>query len=72
VSKSTPVEVDAASGHCLFSFTFVSSFICRINRCGNLSPSVAIIYMTIACGRAPRSERHPITFGGPVVVPSGL
>ena len=55
-----------------FCFSLFYSFICRINTCGNLPPAITVFDMTVARNRASRSERHPITFGGPLVIPTGL
>ena len=53
-------------------FSLFYSFLSHIYAGGNLPPSITVIDMTRAGNRAARSERHPITFGGPVVIPIRL
>jgi hypothetical protein len=40
--------------------------------CGNLLPVITVFDVTAARNRVGRSERHPITLGGLVVIPTGL
>ena len=63
---------EAANRGGLLTFSLFYSFLCRINTGGNLPPSITVIDMTRAGNRAARSERHPITFGGLVVIPARL
>src|SRR4029079_151008 len=56
----------------LFCFPLFYSFLCRINTCGNLLPAITVPDITAADNRVGRSESHPITFGGLVVIPTRL
>jgi hypothetical protein len=55
-----------------FAIALFYSVLCRINTCGNLPPVITVFDMAVARSRASRSPRHPITFGGLVVIPTGL
>jgi hypothetical protein len=71
-SEMTRCANSGLTPYLFFSFSLFYGFLCRINTCGNLPPVIPVFDMTVACNRVGRSERHPITFGGLLVIPTGL
>ena len=55
-----------------FPFSLFYSFLCHINTGGNVPPAVTVLDILVACNRIGRGQRHPITFGGLLVIPTRL
>ena len=77
VQRNGPCLLRATSGHPrtwagLFAFSLFYSILCRINAGGDLPPVITVLDMTSAYNCIGRIECHPITFGGLVVIPTGL